>query len=1415
MGLFGRTSGSLGQLVCRISTAVAGLFACVLASSAAAQGLPTSNFASAPLVTPDEAFIYYGSSTARTSSQNLNGADLRPGRTQEVKTLAVGLGKDDLAAGRITQSEYARRAFEYVRFNVETTFNFGMAKGPHGALVDQSGSAFDNASLFAELLREAGIAASYEAGTINLNAEEFGRWTGLATPTAWDSDGRVTSFSVSAKGACQLLANGGIPATVNGAADSACVNAGNLSSVQLAHIWVAALGQKYDPAFKKQELWKGKDLAAAMQCGTDLSQTCSSGAQNAAMSGVSRGIYSGAVPWTQSVNAAALGSTLTTYAQRLQSSVNAIDRNLSREQLIGGTTIDPARRLAESTAPIQSVTRHVWQEIPDQYRIRFSVQFDNINKSFWADELSAERLRLFGLGSRFVPGSSFTRRTTLYLEFNPIATSTRTGASLSNDNLTLTVNYPYAASGGAYQDMYSSRDTWATSIVQYSSSDAEAFVQPVTIVHQFGSARASSIAEAARTQETSKRWINLVDPTNTAHDVLFSRTITFNTIQCPKQNLWTKIRVGPGLDYTSDPGCLRLHEPTMLQQILAQDTELQRVAGAISGGMVTTHHVIGAFSGGAMNLETSRAVAQADGDTAKAVGLKLASSLMTGWLEGGVFEQSIGEWEGESGLSLLIRSNEKGHRFLQMTSANVSSGLVQLTGYSATERSLISSFTSAGFRVIAPRSGSVGTFSFGSPQATFTQNGLATFQTGYGMLGTVVNDGFKGATPGAGDPYESALKSSKAIMDGFQPQKSFTAGLRDASAALGEFEDLAAGAGEFPDRLSFTRRYSSASPVLPADQSFVTTQDAFSGGANFSHLVFSGPGARIGGGWRHNYDIQANIASSGFQGMGADSALDASRFIAGLYSLIGLGRGTSSFDSELASVFVAHWTGEQLVANVVNVESPLVEGAFVRLPDGSFNPPPAVNARLVQTGERLGPIPAGGGTNSIVYDYSPITFQLTDPAGGGINFNLAGQSVYPVDFGQVFTNLREFKPLKWTFPDGRYVDFQYVRTPWYTQAGRVGEVDCLNVVRNHLGRQLNLAFTGGASGDFTQCKIGTVTNDLGQSVGYSGMPTGHNNSHVGQAYWAPFTFTVTRLDGSRHYFDYNSTMDNPAAAVADSDIIAWRSDSKTYLTIGYDEFQRLKFVDDALTQRQNYTIGGLFDEAWKRSGTRNPLNAVTTVVLDPQGRRLLDIDPLGLSRARSYDQVGRLASEVNPEQDSKTYAYDQKSNLVLECRLPKNRFGQPCTAGTDLLRQTTYVEAGAACSNYRTCNKPLFTIDANGHRTNYSWSSVHGGLLSETRGLNAAGLCIITGGCPVTTYGYTAFPGADGTSFHLLTSKTEKIDATTSRVTTFAYNAANRYTLREMVVDSGGMNLRTCLNFDAAGNLISKTDPNAGLGSCP
>lgn len=243
---------------------------------------------------------------------------------------------------------------------------------------------------------------------------------------------------------------------------------------------------------------------------------------------------------------------------------------------------------------------------------------------------------------------------------------------------------------------------------------------------------------------------------------------------------------------------------------------------------------------------------------------------------------------------------------------------------------------------------------------------------------------------------------------------------------------------------------------------------------------------------------------------------------------------------------------------------------------------------------------------------------------------------------------------------------------------------------------------------------------------------------------------------------------------------------------------------------------------------------MTTTAIDGDGQTTSQTDPLGRASKKVYDNARRLIREVNPEGDAVEYQYDIRSNRTRECRIAKGRVdwstfnsvteqAPQCNAGAgDLVTTTVYMEGPAVwpCSNAKTCNRPNYEIDPKGNRTTYTWNATHGQLETVTTGLNSAGSCALAGGvCPVTTYGYTSFTGTDGAIFYLLTSKQERLDPTNSavtRTTSWAYNnAAAKFTLKEQVVDGGGLALRTCFKFDAVGNLISKTEPKAGLGSCP
>src|SRR5690606_33537958 len=122
-------------------------------------------------VTPATAFSLFGGSSTSTNGlcrdYSTNSAvcpgGVRP-RSPEIRELARALRNDpDLL-------------YAYVRNGVDTEFQFGLAKGELGAVIDRSGTPFDQAKLLVELLREAGFAARYKFGDIQLTGAQLKQW---------------------------------------------------------------------------------------------------------------------------------------------------------------------------------------------------------------------------------------------------------------------------------------------------------------------------------------------------------------------------------------------------------------------------------------------------------------------------------------------------------------------------------------------------------------------------------------------------------------------------------------------------------------------------------------------------------------------------------------------------------------------------------------------------------------------------------------------------------------------------------------------------------------------------------------------------------------------------------------------------------------------------------------------------------------------------------------------------------------------------------------------------------------------------------------------------------------------------------------------------------------------------------------
>ncbi len=168
--------------------------------------------------------------------------------------LSTRVGGDSSALGPGSIAELARALknnpdliYEYVYNNIEYYPVWGVQKGALGALLDNQGTAFDQAALMVSLLRAAGYAdASYMKGRINLTAQQVRDWLGVDTSNAC----AVINY----------LGQGQVPiGVVTGSAAGSCPGStASLVSISVDHVWVkvtiAGSAYVFDPSFKSHTL---------------------------------------------------------------------------------------------------------------------------------------------------------------------------------------------------------------------------------------------------------------------------------------------------------------------------------------------------------------------------------------------------------------------------------------------------------------------------------------------------------------------------------------------------------------------------------------------------------------------------------------------------------------------------------------------------------------------------------------------------------------------------------------------------------------------------------------------------------------------------------------------------------------------------------------------------------------------------------------------------------------------------------------------------------------------------------------------------------------------------------------------------------------------------------------------------------
>lgn len=174
--------------------------------------------------------------------------------------------------------------------------------------------------------------------------------------------------------------------------------------------------------------------------------------------------------------------------------------------------------------------------------------------------------------------------------------------------------------------------------------------------------------------------------------------------------------------------------------------------------------------------------------------------------------------------------------------------------------------------------------------------------------------------------------------------------------------------------------------------------------------------------------------------------------------------------------------------------------------------------------------------------------------------------------------------------------------------------------------------------------------------------------------------------------------------------------------IDYGDVGRVASVsDDSGTWAYGWDYGGNYLDV------TDPVGNISHFYSDQQcGVPLRRVNGAGGVTDYTYAAGCRLEKVVFPEGNSVRYTYDARGN-VAETRTVSKIPGTPPDIVTSALYPST-------CLNPKTCNLPIWTRDAKGNQTDYTYDTTHGGVLTVTAPAAAAG-----GVRPQTRYTYGTY----------------------------------------------------------------------------
>ena len=481
-------------------------------------------------------------------------------------------------------------------------------------------------------------------------------------------------------------------------------------------------------------------------------------------------------------------------------------------------------------------------------------------------------------------------------------------------------------------------------------------------------------------------------------------------------------------------------------------------------------------------------------------------------------------------------------------------------------------------------------------------------------------------------------------------------------------------------------------------------------------------------------------------------------------------------------------------------------------PVGTYQPITPSGATLVYTGVS---------TNDGRYIF-------TDSDGAVINFPIGRQPTQIQD---------------WTMPDGTRLDFSHDAGTGATRsvisnrgyallfepiASGQGKVCAVNMVVHHITatslcpagvQTVTYSYTNGTFNPYQKLLTG-ATDANGQTTSYA---------YVGRDRLGCITLpgqSTCQIQNS-YQICYEYPLDGPPEARIEYVASQVSATGETYgyaYSFDVPDPQKCNPVSAGTTMTVNGTavtqVGGINSAG------------LPTVIVDPLGRTTNLVYESG---GGMEDEPAELAGIQHPLGNAVDYYHDSRGNIVRQI--------MRAVPGTGLADIETTAVYSSTCVHRKTCNKPTSVTDARGATTDFTYDTAHGGLLTETgpavptRQPNGTMANVRPQKRFTYAQRYAWIKNGSGgysqaaTPVWLVTQESIcRTSAATGNpaapcatagdevTTTYDYgpnSGPNNLLVRGITVAADGQSLRTCYAYDAQGNKISETQPNANLGSCP